>query len=279
MKKTTKSGKFAISDSLKRFLQKDYFITFTEHTSTTLAIRDNRLVLLNDDEEVSQVIDSQDKLQDVARMIVNEHRRLYLSGNMHPDDQDQLTTILTILGERAFTATTRRKVCLQSMGKTANDYIVEFKQKGIHISQATETVILTGFENHPKGTVFEVEIIGFESEDGIALQIIERDLERKRFSESPLEVALLLREKLSDSNIKKLGFKSIEVLHRPVGVDIPAARIGGLLPQHLTLSDKEIGISGCHPSGKRFSDQGVVVLSPAMSAKEFEFALRCRNAF
>ncbi|HEY4511741.1 MAG TPA: hypothetical protein VJH55_02790 [Candidatus Paceibacterota bacterium] len=154
---------------------------------------------------------------------------------------------------------TPTKLQLISEGWTAADYLVEFKRLGICVCSTTEAVILKGFDGSKNGTIFDVTVMqSCDEKEGVTLLSIYHKMDDQSLWEPPLEVALLLRKRLSDGDVEDMGLKSIEVLHRPVTLD-RASKIPGMF--HLTLSKGEIGVSGTHSFGTRYPKDGIAVLN------------------
>jgi hypothetical protein len=162
------------------------------------------------------------------------------------------------------------KIKLTTNGFTGKQWIKHFEKKSVNIGTYANQVLLSeDFKPLKKGKKLTIEIIkGEEFSDSQILTSIIRAEAKKRGLKTPSpEVACLIREKLSNQDIKEMGLYWILTMHEPI-----KDSDGGLRLLNALAYDSEPWLGTyCGNPGSRWSrGDGFAFVAPQVSSKHLD---------
>lgn len=118
-------------------------------------------------------------------------------------------------------ATLNPIVTVTSDGRKGADFVCTLTKSGWRVSSLAEDILHNPEfdESVTNGVTYRLVVIKsddkFSIKNRTTLEILEEG-RRRRYRVAPAEVALLLREKLSNAKLKKLGFTWLVLMHKPI---------------------------------------------------------------
>ena len=109
-------------------------------------------------------------------------------------------------------------VTVISRGRTGEQWIEHFKQKGTYTGDNTKSILLSPDFKPTSGVKYEVAILPgclFENNERLTQNIREK-AECRKLSTPNAELACLIRDTFADKEIKEIGFHWIITMHEPI---------------------------------------------------------------
>jgi hypothetical protein len=128
-----------------------------------------------------------------------------------------------------------------SDGTTGGGWIGRLENKGFLLGGYTKAVLRSPNFKPTNGVTTEVGIIRgslFEDDDRVT-RTIRGEAANRKFSRPRAELACLIREKLTDEDLKAMGLNCISVMHEPIKVDRDSFLLGAVRDGWLTTRSGE----------------------------------------
>jgi len=139
---------------------------------------------------------------------IPEIRRQFREGSLTTD------SIQAVIEHRG------QAIVVVSDGLAAEQSIAELKAEGFNVWNEVKFLMRSSAYVVTNGVVYRVGIIkGDEFDDNVrTTENIRKEAARRRWIEPPAELARLLRKKVSDKELEKMGLWWLVVMHKPVPV-------------------------------------------------------------
>ena len=111
------------------------------------------------------------------------------------------------------------KFSLKSDGRTGREWIARLESKGIHVEDTAKRVLRSkGFKPTAASTSYKVTILKSElfSDSELTTGNVYKLAEKYKLSSAHAEIACLIRDKFSDSELRDMGLEWVIVMHKPI---------------------------------------------------------------
>lgn len=146
---------------------------------------------------------------------------------------------------------------LKSKGLTGTEYIKHLEKKGFSIGTWAEN-ISKQVNKTKKDTSYEIIIFNFDK-DYVTTQEVQDEAQKRGYIAPPVEVSYLLREELSDNDLKEMGLTWLIIMHEPITGSDDDPRLLGL---DRNGGGRWLGAYYGTSTGRWFRECGFVFLAP-----------------
>ena len=143
-----------------------------------------------------------------------------------------------------------------SNGKSGEEWIVHFKQKGCPLSKGAKRVLCSPDFKSTNSVTTKVAVLKgelFSNDDRITRKIRANAVERKLVTPS-IELGCLVRDMFTDDEIRAMGINWLVTFHEPVVFDGPPH----VLAASAFLGDERLDTSWADPDDRLDRDRGFV---------------------